>query len=277
MQRDRPRPTSVIFRRFKIRHASLSTLYWTHVLCAKSVEKQLHGCETKTWSVAALGLKLKAEEYGCDVASTLSAFEGYLNTCRLHILAISLAQLESFLKEIAFCVARIRDESPQIGQLSPMASALVEPILGVDSLPGPLEYSHHFFGVEIKAETELLSAAYQYRCAAVHNGGYATNRTLKKLGRGELRLNDKLSISWAKLKPILTAVHRVADLIDLKWSNRELHTAECELELKHLQESKRLPRKSEVWQALHKAGFRLPTKTDREKIANHFYKSTNRK
>lgn len=271
MPRNRRRITSVTFRRFKERHASLSTLYWTHILCAKGVEKQLQGCDAKSWSVAALGIEMDPNEFGCDVATALSSIEGYLDTCRLHILAISLAQLESFLKEFAFCVAKIRDVSPEIGQLSPMAEAMAAPIRDVDSLPGPLKYSQHFFGVDIDAEIKQLTGAYNYRCAAVHNGGYATQRALKKLGRGGIRLNDKLAVSWADLKPILAAEHHVADLIDLKWSGKELHRAECELELKHLQESKLLPPRSEVWGCLDKSGFRLPTKTERDKIAKYFY------
>ena len=267
----KPRKTSVAFRRFNRRHSNLSTHYWTHVLSAKTIEKQLKGHEPKEWAVTALGVSMKEQEYGFNVAMTVSSMDEFMNTTRLHILAICLAQLESFIKDMAYCVARLRDPDPRIGGLSPMAEAMAKPILGVDSLPGPLEYSESFFEVELKDEIKTLNKAYAYRCAAVHNGGYATPKAHKRLGRGDLILNQKISIKWVELKPILLATFDVANRIDLKWGSKALGAIECEVELANIKSFTKLPNRNKVWAVLADAGFRLPHKTEREKIAAFFY------
>jgi hypothetical protein len=89
----KPRATSVTFRRFNRRHASLSSHYWSHVLGTESVKKALKGAPPNDLTVIALGLPMKQQEYGFNVTSTLDSIDDYLNTARLHILAICLAQL----------------------------------------------------------------------------------------------------------------------------------------------------------------------------------------
>jgi hypothetical protein len=265
------RKTSVAFRRFNRRHASLSSHYWTHVLGTEAIKNDLKTANPNDLAISVLGAAMKQEQYGFDVATTLASLDEYLNTSRLHILAICLAQLEGFLKEFAYCVARIRDPSPRIGSLSPMAAAMAKPILGVDSLPGPLEFSQDFFEVALADEIKILSKAYDYRCAAVHNGGYATAKAHKRLGRGDLNLNQRLSITWSQLQPILAAAFGVADKIDMKWGRTEVHTIECEVELENLKSHKKLPNRNKVWAGLANAGFRLPSKSGRAKIAAFYY------
>lgn len=267
----KPRKTSVAFRRFNRRHAALSSHYWMHVLGTEVIKKNLKGADPKDFAISALGVSMKQQEFGYDVRGTLESLDEYLNTSRLHILAICLAQLEAFLKEITYCVARLRDPSPRIGSLSPMAEAMAKPILKVDSLPKPLKYAESFLDVSIGPQIKTLKGAYNYRCAAVHNGGYATPRTRKELGRADLSLHQKLSLTWAELKPILVAAHEVADRIDMRWSNKGIHLIECEFELSHLKDLKKLPNRDQVWGVLEKAGFKLPSKTERAAIESFFY------
>ena len=214
---------------------------------------------------------MKQQEIGFDVSSTLDSLDDYLNTSRVHILAICLAQLEAFLKEIAYCVARLRDPSPRIGSLSLVAEAMAKPILGVDSLPGPLDYSESFLDVSIESQIKILKSAYKYRCAAVHNGGYATPRTRKELGRADLLLHQKLSFTWAELKPILHAAFEVADRIDERWSTKGIHCIECEIELAHQKSFNKLPDRKKVWGVLGSEGFKLPSRQERERIAAFIY------
>jgi hypothetical protein len=267
----KPRETSISFRRFNRRHASLSSHYWTHVLGTEAIKKNLKGANPTDLAVDALELPMKQQEFGFDVGRTLTSIDDYLNTSRLHILTICLAQLEAFLKEISYCVARIRDPSPRIGGLSPMANAMAKPILGVDSLPGPLDYSESFLDVNLASQVKILKTAYKYRCAAVHNGGYATPRTRKDLGRPDLLPHQKLSFKWSELKPILAAAYEVADLIDQRWSGSGIYIIECEVELDHLKRINKLPNRDKVWGILADAGFKLPPKPNRERIASFYY------
>ena len=266
------RKTSVSFRRFNRHHASLSTVYWTHKLGALTIQKHLINTDLSKWSVATLGVSLQESQFAFSAGATLDSLDGYLDTCRLHILAICLAHLESFLKDAAYCVAKVRDPHPIDFDLSPVAKALVAPILEVDSLPRPLEYAKHLFEINIDNEASAIAKAYAYRCALVHNGGYATKKALKNLDRKDLRLHEKLSISWEELKGIMAAVHSVAEKIDSKWCRSDFQLAECERELGHLRHSRHFPKKaSDLWQYIHDQGFRLPPKVKRSAWERQLY------
>ena len=204
------------FRRFAEKHSELSVIYWTHLIGAQAVSKALDGIPDETFTVDALGVPTKQNQYGFTAKETKDGTEIYLERSRLHLLAICCANLESYLKDVTFFYIAAKGYKEGPGKLSPIGSALGSPILEKSSLPGPLDYAQYLFGVNFGHRLDLLKLAYKYRSALVHNGGIVTPRTLNELQLPPSRLHSRLGYTWLQLKAALEAAYEIAELTDLE-------------------------------------------------------------
>ena len=262
----RPVKKCLCFIRFRDKHTELNEIYWQHVIGSKTVIRALQGIEGSKSAVESLGISTTKQEYGLSVQETIDRADAYLNRARLHILAICCANLESFLHEAAFCYILSLGHKANPGKLTVVGEALGSPILDYNSLPRPLEYSKHLFGVDFGDRDQVIKRAYKLRCAVVHNGGVVLARTKKELKSAQLALNSKLEYSWGELKSVLEAVYEVAAIIEGKINTRTLRLLEVEREYAMLFEAGEIKNPRSFWTYLHELGSFLPNKNERKEI-----------
>lgn len=258
-----PEPKCIAFRRFREKHIELSEIYWQHVIGSQVVARVLRSAKDGDLAVSALGISTKQTEWGFTAKETLQSTGAYLDRVRLHLLAICCANLEAFLKDVAFCHVLSLGYKDAPGKLSPSGKALGSPILDRASLPEPLKYAEHLFSISYGAHLARLKRAYLYRCALVHNGGVVLPRTISELSLAPTRLHTRLGYSWADLKAVLESAFEVARTTGRKVSSYNFRLQEVERELCYLKETATLPKDSEVWKYFHDQGFALPRKADR--------------
>jgi hypothetical protein len=255
----------ICFRRFRAKHIELSETYWRHVIGAEAVEIGIAKAQDTRFAVEVLGIATKQHEYGHTVSETREKKEDYLNRTRLHLLSICCANLESLLHDATYAHVLSLGYRAKPGELSKTGEALAAPILTKASLPQPLEYAEQLFNVSFGAKLARMKTAYRYRCAAVHNGGVVTAKTVKDLSLRPNRLNSMLGYSWPDLKQAMQDVVDIGRDIATKAACYEFRIAEIERELCALRDAGLLD-KAKVWQEFHDQGFLLPHKKDREPL-----------
>lgn len=269
----RHRRTTIAFRRFKKRHAELSTIYWSHFVGARLVEKHLKNVPGDALACDVLSIPVKQEQFGFSASDALGRMPTYLDTCRLHILSICLAQLESYIKEMAYLAAAKLDPRPQSRGLSPLAAEMASAILEVDSLARSLCFAETLFETSLSPERAKIERAYKLRCAAVHTGGYVTRRNVKDLGIANLKLHERITLSWSQLKADMEAACNIADKIDRATASTQVFEIEARRELDNLRVVGALPPRVSVWSHLANAGFHLPSKRVRVEIEKSVYEA----
>jgi hypothetical protein len=253
----------------------LSTIYWSHLVGARLVEKHLKDVPGDTLACTALSIPVKQEQFGFSASDALSRVPAYLDTSRLHILSVCLAQLESYIKEMAYLAAARLDPRPQSHGLSPLAAKMASAILEVDSLTRCLCFAETLFETCLSPERAKIERAYKLRCATVHTGGYVTRRNVKELGIANLKLHDQIALSWPQLKEDMEAVCSLADKIDRALASTQVFEIEARRELDNLRASSALPPRMTVWSYLADEGFHLPSKRARAEIEMSVYERPN--
>lgn len=258
------RPT-LAYQRFISKHYELNRLYWTQVLGSQALIDKLKEKPEDELTIALVLPEVPKTRHLHSVGETREWTNEYLRRSRLHLLIISAANLETYLKEITFWyTADLGHMDAETLRLTPVGQAIAKPILGRASLPEPLKYAEVFFEVEFGKDLWHWQRYYKLRSAAAHNGGVVTARTLKELPDLKADLHEPLGLEWDELKEALAATERIAKKIDQKVSTRTLRLVEVEKELRGLAAIDKLPEREELWQYIH-TQFKLKGLSNQEK------------
>jgi hypothetical protein len=268
-----PRPKlSLAFQRFRQKHSKLSTMHWTHVVGVEAIKKAIVGMEPSAVVVKELGINVRVEDFGFDVATANEWSEDYLNRCRLHVLAICAANLEAFLKDAAKAYVASLGYSERPGQLTRPGEAIGKPIINKSTIPEMLDYAEHLFHADYASNKDRWKDAYKLRCMLVHTGGWTDRRPAKKAGGGKSSLHHHSEYSWKELKSDLQAAFEIAQRTNAVLGKATVRVHEFGFELRQLKEFGALPEKKDVWHHFHSLGLSLPGKRERRTIEAEFYR-----
>ena len=244
---------SLAFKRFRKKHYELNRLYWTQVLSHKALLQALENEAEDRITAEVLAPDLPSNKHLHTVAQTRHWAKEYLNRSRLHLLVISAANLETYLKEITFWHLYVGGYGVKNEfKLNAMGKAISSPILSRSSLPQPLKYAQALFDIDFGQNLAAWQRYYKLRSAAAHNGGIVTARTLQEIPDIKVPLHQSLGLDWSELKDAFAKAEQIAKIIDQQASNARLRREEVRRELIALRKVKQLPPKEDLWQYVHK-------------------------
>ncbi|MCB0639935.1 MAG: hypothetical protein KDC54_25110 [Lewinella sp.] len=267
------KPT-LTFTRFRRKHYELNRLYWTQYLGYKALNTALQHLPDSELTITHIAPELPQKQHLHTVAETREWAEEYLSRSRLHLLVICSANLESYLQEITFWhIANLGHLKTGVYQLTSVGKALGNPILGKASLPQPLKYAQDLFQLSFGNDLTVWQRSYKLRCAAAHNGGIVTARTLRDIPDLDDGINAPIGIDWPTFKTSLAAAENIAKTIDQKVSNKKLRILEVRRELEELKEISQLPDLSNLWSYIHHSfGLKGLTNAEKREIEASIYK-----
>lgn len=243
--------SSLCFRRFRTKHTELSRLYWGSVLAQEATNKVIAGAAPTDHVANVVGASFPVGMFSTRVADYATEAAEMLERSRLHLLVVCSANVEAYLQEITFAHLASKGYAPTHLKLDPVGAAIGAPILNRASLPDPLAYAEHLYGIDLGQPKKDWDHFYKLRCALAHNGGVVTSRTLKEIPSLGLPLNTLIGLSWAELFKALSAADQLVEAIDKSVRCQALKRAEIARELAYLKEAKRLPKFKDVWKFLH--------------------------
>jgi hypothetical protein len=244
---------SLSFQRFRRKHYELNRLYWTQNISHHALLSTIDNLNDVDVVIEKIMPDVPSKLHRHTVGETKQWSTEYLNRLRLHLLVVCSANLENYLHDITFwhlATAGYYDEKTNC--LTAVGKALGQPILGRASLPEPLKYAQHLFGISLGGDLTEWNIAYKYRCAAAHNGGIVNARTLKELPTLKNSLHQMIGLEWVQLKKHLGSAEKIAKIIDNKVSNKDLRLLEIRRELLDLKQINQLPPKSQLWEFIHR-------------------------
>lgn len=243
---------SLAFRRFQGKQYELNRLYWTQVISHEALGQILEMKDKATQTLNALNMDIPAMRHFHTVEETKQWAPEYLNRSRLHLLVICAANLESYLKEITFWHLYSNGyKSKNAKKLDAIGNAIGRPILSRSSLPEPLKYAQLLFHLDFGTNLTKWQRFYKLRCAAAHNGGMVTARTLKDIPDLTTPLHHPIGLSWKELKDALASAEHIAKAIDQKATDKRLRLNEVKHELNELKSIGNLPEKERLWEFIH--------------------------
>jgi hypothetical protein len=185
-----------------------------------------------------------------NVDAFLGAAEERLGIHRVHLLVIGCANLESYLQEVIKLHVAAMGYADGPDSLTEVGNAIAKPVLGSSTLPEMIKYAGHLLAVDFGSMLGDIRRAYRIRCAAAHQGGYVSAKTLQQVPDLKLPVGSVITISWTELRRYLKAADRIAGLIDSRVANDESRAYEAESILWSLKERGELPLRKGVWNAL---------------------------
>lgn len=243
---------TLTFQRFKKKHYELNRLYWTQQLGQMALLDKLRGANDQALTISEVAPDLHSTKHMHTVAETRQWSEEYISRSRLHLLVICSANLESYLQDITFWyVYGLGHVDLKKYDLNIIGKALAQPILGKASLPEPLKYAQELFKLDFGEDLLVWQKAYKLRCAAAHNGGIVTAKTIRDIPSLSQELNTSIGLDWCEFKTALSAAEAIAKKIDKRVSCLSLRIEEVKHELLQLKAIKRLPDKVNLWSYVH--------------------------
>jgi hypothetical protein len=263
--------STIVFRRFRIKHQELSRIYWTHVMGSDAILQLISGKTITNFAVDSVSSSFPRNMLPLSIDEMSLWIPDYLNRVRLHLLVVASANLEAYLKNATTIHLCAKGYSESIGKLNDVGKALGAPILDKNTLPDPLKYAQSLFAVNLGTHLANWQEAYKFRSAMAHNGGYVTPRTLREIPSLKQPLNTPIQLSWNALKEYLSSADEIASLIDMKIATTEVQAIEAEIELTELKEAGHLPNRKGVWGVLHKQFGLIVPKKYKEPMERRIY------
>jgi len=261
------------FYRFREKHSTLSTTYWTHVVGVEAMRKLFANLPSKGIVVKELNIPVRPEAFGFDVKTATYWLEEYMNRCRLHLLAICAANLESFLKESARAHVACLGYVERPGKLTELGNAIGRPIIRQSKIPDMLDYAEHLFNVNYGSSKDQWKAAYKVRCMLVHTGTFSGMAKSSSAPRQSKKSTASQipEYSWEQLKGDLHAAFEIAERTNALLGRPAFRLHEIGFELRDLKELGQIPALKDVWHYFHTLGMTLPSKRERRAIDLEFY------
>lgn len=265
--------STLCFRRFRAKLTELSRVHWTHTLGADVIRNSIAGLPPDARALATMPISFKRNMLPLSVTEMSTWIDEYLGRARLHLLLVCAASLEEYVKDITLVYLLAKGYRKSHTELNAMGVALGSPILSKQSLPEPVKYAEHLFGVTYGSALVTWHRSYKLRCALAHNGGVVTARTLRDIPDIGIPMGQPIVLTWDELFSSLSAADEIATITDKKIASRDVKRVEIAKELSYLRDIKQLPSRSAVWKYLHEEfGLSKTKRAFREFVESEFYK-----
>lgn len=230
-------------------------VYWSSQIGSDAIAQLLVGKDASDFTLDHISCSFEKKMYPRKVDETLEWLPIFLERTRLHLLVITSASLEAYLKDAVFhhlastgYVKRPEKLTDPL-KLNAVGEALGYPILGKSSVPEPLKYCEELLGVDYGGYRSTWTHAYRLRCIAAHTGGMVTSKDLKHLKAYDE--HDMIGLSWAELRKAMDAADQIVTITDNKISTQQSRIIEAECVLRALKAKGALPKKHKLWQTMH--------------------------
>lgn len=249
--------TTLAFRRFRKKLEDLSRIYWTHQMGADSIMKHAVAANSNDFIVDLLGCSFDRKMHPKKVSETIDWIPKYLERNRLHILIVTSASLEAYLKDAAFNYIASKgyhttpSSSSDLLRLNEIGQALGSPILSKSSIPEPLKFAEKLFDIDYGTRKAIWTRAYKLRCTAAHNGGMVMPDTKDQLPDLSIPEFEMIGIDWEELRKCMNAADEIVALTDHKIASYEIELIETEQTLRILKKKNRLPLRKDLWAFMH--------------------------
>lgn len=207
--------------------------------------------------VDTLGSSFDRKMHPKKVSETIDWIPKYLERNRLHILIITSASLEAYLKDITFNFIasqgyiKVSSSNSDLLKLDEIGEALGSPILNKSSIPEPLKFAEKLFDIDYGNRKAIWNKAYKLRCTAAHNGGMVMPDTLNQIPDLSIPEFEMIGLSWDELRKSMNAADEIVALTDNKISSYAINAIEAEQMLRILKKKGRLPLKKNLWSFMH--------------------------
>ena len=249
--------TSLAFRRFRKKLNELSRVYWTHQMGADTILNHSSTANPNDFIVDSLGCSFDKKMHPKTVSETIDWIPKYLERTRLHILILTSASLEAYLKDITFNFIasqgylKIPNSNSELLKLNELGEALGSPILNKSSIPEPLKFAEKLFDVDYGNRKTIWNKSYKLRCVAAHNGGMVMPKTLTQIPDLSIPEFEMIGLSWEELRKSMNAADEIVALTDNKIASYDITAIEAEQMLRILKKKGRLPLKKNIWSFMH--------------------------
>lgn len=269
--------TTLAFRRFREKLHELSRIYWTHIMGAESILNHARSADPNDYIVDSIGCSFDMKMHPKKVSETFDWIPQYLDRIRLHILIITAASLEAYLKDITFnyiassgYVKRPKS-STELLKLNEIGEAMGSPILSKSSIPEPLKFAEKLFDVSFANRKTIWNKSYKLRCVVAHNGGMVMPKTLRQIPDLSIPEFEMIGIDWNELRKSMNAADEIVAIIDSTVSSYKIQVIETEQILRILKNRNQLPLRKKVWSFMHDE-FSLRVKNkDKERLELMMY------
>jgi len=199
-------------------------------------------------------------------AELLSHLEERQAIQRLHLLVICSANLEAYVKDVTELLVGAMGHIDSEGDLTAVGKALARPILQSNTLTDILGYAEHLYQISLEPHLGNWKRAYKLRCAAAHNGGRVTPRTLREIPDIGLPLGAIITLDWPTLKQYLDGADEIAALIDRTAAKENVLSFELQCFVRDWKKIGLVPDRKAFWTELQRLGFGMPKKARRREI-----------
>ena len=264
--------STIAFRLFRRKMQSLSATYWTFQLGIHAVQERLQGVNGDKMVVHEIKPPFNLGMLPEDADTFLSGVDERCGIHRLHLLVVGMATLEAYRKDsIRLHVAGL-GHANGIEKLDEVGKAIAAPVSRRSTVPSMVDYAGHLLGIDFQPVMPDLERAYKLRCAAAHNGGVATTRTLEEVTDLGIALGSVICLDWEHLRKYLKTIDRVASHVDSRVAKAPARYLEIEWLLHQLKKDKALPDKPKLWMWLAQA-YGVPSMpvTKRREIERSVY------
>jgi hypothetical protein len=263
--------STLYFRRFREKHTALSQLHWTNELGRYAIRQALLGRNATDYAIDAMGTPFPRGMLPDTVDQMLNALDLRAGNERLNLLVIYAANLEAYLQDVVRLHVSALGHSTGPEVLTPIGKAIAHPVVNKSTLPTMIEYTGYLLDVNYGIHLDHWKIAYKLRCAAAHNGGVVTARTLKDIPSLKLQEGDRIRLSWQELMNYISSADEIASLTDMAVDVPKLHQMERDRVLKEWSEAKKVPPKKDVWKILNKMGLPAATRKEKDAIEKLYY------
>lgn len=207
--------------------------------------------------VDSLGCSFDRKMHPKKVSETINWIPQYLERNRLHILIITSASLEAYLKDITFNFiasqgyVKAPGNNYDLLKLNEIGEAMGSPILNKSSIPEPLKFAEKLFEIDYGNRKTIWNKAYKLRCTAAHNGGMAMPETLNQIPDLSIPEFEMIGLTWDELRKSMNAADEIVALTDNKIASYEITAIEAEQMLRILKKKGRLPVRKHLWSFMH--------------------------
>lgn len=249
--------STLAFRRFRKKLNDLSRVYWTHQIGAETILNQISTANPNDYIVDTLGCSFDRRMHPKKNSETIDWIPQYLERNRLHILIITSAALEAYLKDITFNYiaskgyVRTPSSSSDLLKLTEVGDAMGSPILNKSSIPEPLKFAEKLFDIDYGNRKSIWNRSYKIRCVAAHNGGMVMPETLSQIPDLSIPEFEMIGLTWDELRKSMNAADEIVTLTDNKIASYTITVIEAEQILRTLKKKGRLPLRKNLWAFMH--------------------------
>lgn len=249
---------TLAFKHFNDQHKVLSRLYWTAQAGRDLLAAKLHKEPADAAVTDGMPLTFAAKRLPERVGEFKNLLPQRAGIERLHLLVICSANLEAYLRAAIELHVGCQPSRRNASGLNRLGKSEVRCVRETTSVSKMLLGIETLLGVSF-SDLDYWRRGYKLRCAAAHDGGIVTPRTLSDLPGLGLAVGDRITLGWEELNDQWVCAWEIAARVDSRVSRPDSLRFEILALLRDWHREGSMPAGTQLWAQLHALGVTVAT------------------